>query len=338
MEKLTLKFSAFDDVNKDYIYALKDGQFHNVKLSTTKKEIILDNKDSRYIKTIKNVKMIFRISNGGVLIAIGNLQCDFKQPMGGAFFCRKIVTETTKYESITGVEVEVRFGDLLSYTTIPEMQNFIKRLINTSSFEFNIRQFDEFMKLFEFYKKLSDELNNNITYEVTYQSKPYFFIPFDVKEFDLEYKEEVADINGVLRGYKFEETDYVYLNNDIKQHVRELIDIHIPNDEDVLKNIRRVSDNIYLSNHSRILSEKDVKNLKQFIVVNITIAKKEIILSGELKNSVDYEENYQYLVDIGVKDSKKLTDDKIKELAKLIQEKVISATFVLSNEKYNKIM
>ena len=40
MEKLTLKFSAFDDVNKDYIYALKDGQFHNAKLSTTKKEII----------------------------------------------------------------------------------------------------------------------------------------------------------------------------------------------------------------------------------------------------------------------------------------------------------
>lgn len=295
MENLTLKFSAFEDVNKDFIYALKDEQFHNAKLSTTKKEIILDNKDSRYIKSIKNIKMIFKMSNGGVLIAIGNLQCDFKQPMGGAFFCRKIVTETTEYESITGVDVKVRFGDLLSYTSISEIQNFMSRLVNDSSFEYNIRQFDEFMKLFEFYKKLSDELNNNITYEVSSQSKSYFFIPFDVKEFDLENKEEVTDINGVLKGYKFEDIYYAYLNNDIKQYVRELIDIHIPNDEDVLKNIRRVSDNIYLSNHSRILNEKDVKNLKQFVVVNITIDKKEIILSGELKNSIDYEEDYQYL-------------------------------------------
>ena len=28
MENLTLKFSAFEDVNKDFIYALKDEQFH----------------------------------------------------------------------------------------------------------------------------------------------------------------------------------------------------------------------------------------------------------------------------------------------------------------------
>lgn len=48
-------------------------------------------------------------------------------------------------------------------------------------------------------------------------------------------------------------------------------------------------------------------------------------------------ENYHYLVDIGVKDSKKLTDEKIKELANLIKDKVTSVTFVLSNEKYNEI-
>ena len=48
-------------------------------------------------------------------------------------------------------------------------------------------------------------------------------------------------------------------------------------------------------------------------------------------------ENYQYLLDIGVKDSKKLTDEKVKELAKLIKDKVQSATFILTNKKYNEI-
>lgn len=48
-------------------------------------------------------------------------------------------------------------------------------------------------------------------------------------------------------------------------------------------------------------------------------------------------ENYHYLVDIGVKDSKKLTDSKVKELAKLIKDKVTSVTFVLTNKKYNEI-
>ena len=48
-------------------------------------------------------------------------------------------------------------------------------------------------------------------------------------------------------------------------------------------------------------------------------------------------EDYQYLVDIGIKDSKKLTDEKVKELADKIKDKVISATFVLSNQKYNEI-
>ena len=48
-------------------------------------------------------------------------------------------------------------------------------------------------------------------------------------------------------------------------------------------------------------------------------------------------ENYHYLVDIGVKDSKKLTDEKVKELAKLIKDKVQSVTFILTNKKYNEI-
>ena len=45
----------------------------------------------------------------------------------------------------------------------------------------------------------------------------------------------------------------------------------------------------------------------------------------------------QYLKDIGIKDSKQLTDTDIIKLAPLIKEKVKTITFVLSNKKYNEL-
>ena len=99
----------------------------------------------------------------------------------------------------------------------------------------------------------------------------------------------------MLKGYRFDATTFVYLKNEIKEHVRELIDIHIKGGMEQLSRIRRVGeDNIYLSNTFNV-SEKDVKNLKQFVLVNITILKGEVVLSGELKNEVDYEDEYSYL-------------------------------------------
>ena len=58
-----------------------------------------------------------------------------------------------------------------------------------------------------------------------------------------------------------------------------------------------------------------------------------IVVSSALVNKADI----QYLLDIGVKDSKLLNDEKIKELAPIVLSKVKSATFVLSNRKYNEI-
>ena len=45
----------------------------------------------------------------------------------------------------------------------------------------------------------------------------------------------------------------------------------------------------------------------------------------------------KYLKDIGIKDSKQLTDTDIIKLAPLIKEKVKTITFVLSNKKYNEL-
>ena len=46
-------------------------------------------------------------------------------------------------------------------------------------------------------------------------------------------------------------------------------------------------------------------------------------------------DNVSYLIDLGVKDSKKLTDDKIKEIVPKIIQKVPYQTLVLDNYKYN---
>ena len=45
----------------------------------------------------------------------------------------------------------------------------------------------------------------------------------DSEDFDSEFKQEVKDQNGVIIGYRFDETDYYYLKNEIKEQVRELI-------------------------------------------------------------------------------------------------------------------
>ena len=59
---LDLKLNAYDDVNQDLLNALRDGSYHNVKISTTKKYIELDKKDARMISALKNVKIVLKKS------------------------------------------------------------------------------------------------------------------------------------------------------------------------------------------------------------------------------------------------------------------------------------
>jgi len=299
-----LKLSSVPEIKHEVIIALQDGKNHKVKISTTKKIITQDRLDARLINSFNNVKIVFKKKDGGVLVLIGNLQCDFRAPMGGAFYLKKIVEDTTDFKSIQGYDTEVQFITIGNPTSINDMHAFFNDLNNDDDFEFNIGQFDEFMELFEFYKRLSNELNNNITYKVNNISRPYYFLASDVKGFDSEFKEEVKDQNGVLKGYKFSENEYMYLKNEIKEQVKELIDVYIDGNSEELAKIRRIgADNIYLSNTYEIRNEQEIKNLKQFSIVNTYISKKEVILSGELKKSIDYEEDYRFvnLYDMGQK-------------------------------------
>ncbi len=47
-------------------------------------------------------------------------------------------------------------------------------------------------------------------------------------------------------------------------------------------------------------------------------------------------ENISFLIDLGVRDSKKITDDKIKKIAPAIIKKIPYSTYILTNTSYNK--
>ena len=295
--QFSLKLESYPEFDQDLLKDMKDNEFHKVKISTNKKIIEYDPKDNRFIKSISNIKICYEKEGGGIIGIIGNIKCDFRHPFGGLFFAKKSFEEETDFKAVKGVECDIRFV-YPGYQpgTIDETRQGLSELANSSSFEYNIGQFDEFMEIFMFYKKLNDEMNNNDNYPVLRKTEPYFFIPADVKEFESEFKQEIKDQNGVIKGYKFDITQYDNLTNEVKDHVRELIDIHIEGGMDILTRIKRCGDeNIYLSNIKYVRNDNDAKNLKEFTLVNITINKSEVVLSGEMKKSADYEEDYGYL-------------------------------------------
>lgn len=293
--ELYLTLESAEMVNKEIINQLRDNRIHKVKLCTTRKEIEYDRKDARMIAGIKNVKIVYEMPDEGILILIGKLGCRFHQPFGGEFFCVRIVKEQTNFKDVKGVDAQICFTANLGTTSIGDMENYLQELSSSRNFEYNIGQFDEFMEIFEFYKKLSDELNNNISYEIESKSKPYHYVGADVKGFNSEFATEVKDSNGILKGYKFTNAELYGLPSEVKNQVRELMDIRIKGNNESIQRIRRVGDNnVYLSN-TKFVTERDTKNLSQFVVVNSIVQKDEVILSGELKDSALYEENFEYL-------------------------------------------
>ncbi len=293
---LALNINYFNDMpeeQKEYINALKSKGTLNTKITTNALKIIYDKKDARYIKSLENVKLVFALKNGGCMLLLGNIGCVYTGNFCGEFFCKKVVIEEgSQFDNIKGVEFEIDFSNPLGCTPNDVMKERLQEIANNKNFVFNLSQFDEFMDIFEYYKKLSAELNNNVSYEILNISKEYCFISTDVKEFESDYKEEVYDLNGILIGYSFDEYIYEQLPNEIKDKVQFLCDIEIDAEKSDIKRIKTIgADNIYVSN-IRNVGDKDVKQLNQFIVINSYNNKDHIILSGELKN---YDDNYQYL-------------------------------------------
>lgn len=296
MLQLSLNLNHFNDIKpdqKDLINSIKNNRgYKHVKLTTNRLSIIYDRKDARYIKSLENVKIVYKLDRGCLLL-LGNLGCVYTGDFCGEFFCKRVVIEEgNEFENIQGVDLELSFSNPLSCTSNDLLKDYMRQIVEDKNFVYNINQFDDFMNIFEYYKKISSELNNNVTYEVLSIGKEYCFVSIDVKEFDSEYKEEVYDVNGILIGYKFEEYIYETLSNEIQEQVSFLTDVIIKGTKDDIRKIKSIGvDNIYLSN-IKIVSEQDVRKLNQFTVYNVLNSKENIVLVGEMKA---YNSDFQYL-------------------------------------------
>lgn len=302
----SLKLGYYPDIkNKDILDLVNDGQGHDVLLSTNKIDIEYDKRDPRYINRLKDVKIIYQLEGKGCLILIGNLGCDFRHPMGGMFFCKRVyIDQNADYTSIKGVEMNICFSNYP--LNIESMQAVLSDLVRNGNFEFNLSQFDEFMDIFRFYKQLSSELNNNTTYRIKSISDNYYYVPVDAKDVDVEEANQITNLNGIVIGYKIEKYKYEMLSSEQQDRVKNLIDVKIEIEEEdgeldkAIKKIKKFSDDLYLT-ESKEIDDNLARNLTSLDLVNIQKDKTDLILSGEINKKINNKYNFLNLYDMGQK-------------------------------------
>ena len=282
----------------ELLMAIDDGNYHDVKITTNILDLRYDRRDQRLLTAINGVKLIYKMANGGSLILIGNLSCSFRQPFGGEFFVKKVVVEeNTVFDNIVGANERLIFTNYP--VDISSMQNKLAEISKDPNLVFNLSQFDEFMEIFEFYKALSSELNNNTHYSIESISRPYYFVPIDQKEIEVEEEYAIKNQNGIVIGYKLEDYKFETLSTELQDCVLRLIDVKIKASVKDIKKIKGFSDNLYLSDESEI-NEKNDRNLNSFDLKNIYTEEDGLVLSGEAKTIID-NARYLHLYDMGQK-------------------------------------
>lgn len=282
----------------ELLMAIDDGNYHDVKITTNILDLRYDRRDQRLLTAINGVKLIYKMANGGSLILIGNLDCSFRQPFGGEFFVKKVVVEeNTVFDNIVGANERVIFTNYP--VDISSMQNKLAEISKDPNLVFNLSQFDEFMEIFKFYKSLSSELNNNTHYSIERISRPYYFVPIDQKEIEVEEEYAIKNQNGIVIGYKLEDYKFETLSTELQDCVLRLIDVKIKASVKDIKKIKGFSDNLYLSDESEI-NEKNDRNLNSFDLKNIYTEEDSLVLSGEAKTIID-NARYLHLYDMGQK-------------------------------------
>ena len=282
----------------EMLMAIDDGNYHDVKITTNILDLRYDRRDQRLLTAINGVKLIYKMANGGSLILIGNLGCSFRQPFGGEFFVKKVVVEeNTVFDNIVGAKESVFFTNYP--VDISSMQNKLAEISKDPNLVFNLSQFDEFMEIFKFYKSLSSELNNNTHYSIERISRPYYFVPIDQKEIEVEEEYAIKNQNGIVIGYKLEDYKFETLSTELQDCVLRLIDVKIKASVKDIKKIKGFSDNLYLSDESEI-NEKNDRNLNSFDLKNIYTEEDSLVLSGEAKTIID-NARYLHLYDMGQK-------------------------------------
>jgi len=299
----------------------------DAKISTKSLEIERDKKDNRFIKSLRKVEIAIALKEG-YLILKGHLGCSFNRPFGGEFYIidfREI--PNGNFALLGGVKFNFK-ADNNNPIDNNLMFSILEELSSNSDFVFNIGQFDEFMEVFMFYKKISDEINNSATYEIAKTSKPYYYLPVDVKELydetgnllssysNIEY---IYDEEQIIKGYKIPGYIYDRFDNNLKDKALCVVDIYINNLEGVQRKIQKMSDNLFVSNF-RIISEQNIKKIHEIELINITKDKDMLILSAIENNEID--EQFLNIYDMG----QKIKIESIENSLKLINQGTTGAS------------
>lgn len=283
--------------DRELIGAVNDGMSHSVKITTNKLQIERDRKDQRSISAIRGVKLIYQMARGGCLILMGNLSCSFRQPYGGGFFVTKTaIEEKRNFKEVEGVDADIIFTNYP--TDISTMQAYLATIAYSPNLVFNLSQFDEFMEIFGFYKKLSSELNNNVTYRIEYVSEPYYFVSIDEKEIETDDENAIKNASGIVIGYKLEGYKFDQLSSEQQEKVRRLVDVRIKGTDKELKKIKSFSDNLFLSDEPEVREEA----IRQLVSLDLMNLRKEddcVIIMGEYSASAKFK--FLHLYDMGQK-------------------------------------
>ena len=295
---LTLKLSKarhLTEYDLEWLEIVDNGSSNNVKINTNSLVLERDRKDDRYINTVKNMKLVYNIGEDGILIVMGNLGCTYRDPFGGEFYVTKVINEKNDFSQVRGVDAEVKFG---TYPMSNEdLRVFFKQLLDNPNFVYNLSQFDEFMELFDFYKKMSNELNNNVTYRIEDVSKPYHFCPISIKDIEVEDKDVMKNAEGIIIGHKLEDYKFERLSQQQKDGIQKHIDVVINGSSKDVGRIKGMARSIYISDEYKI-DERNIRQLKSFEFSNIVKVNDEIVLSGEYNGKAS---KHLHLYDMGQK-------------------------------------
>lgn len=318
--RINLKLVKMRDLeNLDLVEAIDDGTYNKVKLTTNSLKIEKD-RDQRFLKSIKNMKIVINLEEG-CLILKGHFGNSFANPFGGELFVTKAtLVRSCNFKKAVGVECEILFTN--NPSSIEDMRVIMASLVENEDFAFNMKQFEDFMEVFTFYKDISDELNNSATFTINSISSSYYSIPIYVKELKgldgellSEYRglEEISDSSDILKGFKVSNSIYDLMPNNIKEKVIEVVDIDVSKEDNQLKMMRKMHDNVYMSNH-REVTKSNARNLVNINVINYVRTSKSLILSVELPKDMNYK--FLNLYDMG----QKVKVDSIEESLKLIHQ------------------
>ena len=312
---MVLKLKCYDKMPQEkqelLMETLRDGNPHQAKITTNKLETAKD-RFSGIDNAIKRISVLFPISGGGSLVLYGSLGCDFKSPTGGELFVARMeIKPKLDFDRAPGVRREMMFAN--TPMGITEMCSEIARIIQDPDLVFNMSQFDDFMDIFNFYKQLSTELNNNDSYEILSQSKPYYFVSGDEKEIEVDENNAVYNKNGMVIGYRIDDYKYELLPEEVQERVSKLIDFTVSGNSDRAKKIYTFRDNLYVSNIKQV-EEDNYREIVSLELANLTIKDNQIVVSGEPVREGEFQ--FLNLYDMG----QKIKLESINSSLKLIEQ------------------